>query len=154
MIEWLSDEHIIDTMDTFFKSFDDSSHNPAWFNSQIWFHRKMKTPCPPCGRDYLPHHDRQHYCYNCEKWIHISCLDSGEGDLLYLDFNLQLNQESLNIQKLGEDGLPLIFNEVLSKLTVRGHGGQFSFEDSWLYTGSEVQKDSTLISKIHPQNLN
>jgi uncharacterized protein YcnI len=34
----------------------------------------------------------------------------------------------------------LIFDDILSRPTVRGHGGNFRFKDCWLNTGSGVQK--------------
>ena len=136
-IKWIKKERIQDNMDDFFRHFDDSMHNPPRMNSQIWFHRQNKTPCQPCGEEYVPHCDRQRYCYSCQTWIHTRCLD---GENAYPDFDIPPNQGVLDVATLGGDGLPSVFGEVLSRPTVRGHGGEFLFADCWLNTGSGVQK--------------
>jgi hypothetical protein len=61
-------------------------------------------------------------------------------EVQYPDFDIPPNQGILDTESLGDDGLPSILKEVLSRPTVRGHGGEFTFEDCWLNTGSGVQK--------------
>ena len=133
----MSRDEINDNIEDFFRVFDNSLPNPPRMNAQIWFTHEFRTPCSPCEGHYLPHLDRQCYCIQCNKWIHIRCL--GVDEPTYPDFDPTPNQGFLDTETT-RDGLPLIFDDVLSRPTVRGHGGDFKFEDCWLNTGSGVQK--------------
>jgi hypothetical protein len=143
VVDWVPAERIIDSMRNYFRVFDDSLANPVRMNSQIWFRRVTKTPCTVCNRPYLPHLERQRYCHDCKEWIHLSCL-TAEGDNPFPDFKVVSNQQVLDIEKLGEDGVPKILDAVLSRPTVRGHGGIYDFDNNWLNTGSGVQKELVL----------
>jgi hypothetical protein len=138
-IDWVPSGDIIDNMRQYFRVFDDSLANPPRMNSKIWFHRVAKTLCTVCNNPYLPHLERQRYCHDCKEWIHLGCL-TFEGDNLFPDFEVPSNQGVLDIEKLGEDGVPQILDAVLSRPTVRGHGGIYDLENNWLNTGSGVQK--------------
>lgn len=133
-------EFIRGNLEDWFRIYDDSLPDPPRFNSQIWFIRMTKTPCESCKTEYLPHIDRQRYCYSCNKWMHVSCLERDFDEEAYPDFEIPSQQEDLDLKTLGDDGHPLIFEEIISGPTVRGHGGHYRFEDCWLITGSGVQK--------------
>jgi hypothetical protein len=101
-----------------------------------------------CTEFYHVEDDRQRFCHTCHQWFHVRCLrgddhvgggDEDEDDE-EIDFNLSSNQGVVNTTKLGADGLPSIFDDVLRGPTVRGHAGQYNFDNNWLNTGSGVQK--------------
>lgn len=129
---------ILGDLEDWFRIFDDSLADPPRANSQIWFYRPTKTPCSSCQKDYHPHIDRQRYCYNCSKWFHVQCTE--DHTVIFPDFTVVTNPPELDTEISGEDGLPLILEEIISRPAVRGHGGRFSFDDCWLNTGSGVQK--------------
>ncbi|KAF8219101.1 hypothetical protein L208DRAFT_1343335 [Tricholoma matsutake] len=105
-------------------------------NSQIWFIRRTKTPCPVCEEFYVPHEDRQRYCYPCGVWMDIECI--GEDDDSP-DFEVPSNQGTLDIETL-RDGFPEILNEVMRRPTVRGHMDEYNFNNNWATTGSGSQQ--------------
>lgn len=125
-------------MGWYFREFDDSIPNPSRQNSKIWFHRRTKTVCSVCESTYKPHRDRQRFCHECALWFHLSCL--GGDKSAEIDFEPTNNQGELEVEKLGEDGLPAVFGEVLRGPTTRGHGGDYDFDNNWLNTGSGAQK--------------
>ena len=147
--EWILSTEIIDTMDWYFREFDDSIPNPPRMNSQIWFHRHTKTPCTVCGKIYKPHRDRQRFCHQCASWFHLGCLGGDKSD--EVDFESMNNQGELEEKKLGADGFPAVFGDVLRGPTTRGHGGSYNFDNNWLNTGSGVQKD--LITKWRDEGV-
>jgi len=50
-----------------------------------------------------------------------------------------MHEETINVEE-SEDGFPAIFNDVIQLPTVRGHGGEYNWDNNWLTTGSGVQK--------------
>ena len=74
----------------------------------------------------------------CGGWVHLGCLEGGGED--EEDFEVPANQGTLDIETVGEDGSPAVFDQVLGGPTVRGHGGVYDWNNNWLNTGSGVQK--------------
>ncbi|KAF8799110.1 hypothetical protein BYT27DRAFT_7202127 [Phlegmacium glaucopus] len=142
-VEWISSDKIIDNMRWYFRVFNDSSPTPPRMNSQIWFLRQERTKCTICQGDYNPAIDQQRYCYECQLWFHDGCLGdvvvgldwATDQDYLVID-----QEEELDKEMLGDDGLPAIFDQVLQGPTVRGQAGEYDFDNNWLNTGSGVQK--------------
>jgi hypothetical protein len=133
-------------MREFFCKFDDAKVRPKRMNSKIWFLRPKKTPCTLCGSIYLPHRDRQRYCYNCKLWFHIECLLDEETAVdpdrcIDPDFTI-LPNPPVNTESMEEDELSQLLDRVLEGPAVRGHGGtrRFDIENNWLNTGSGVQR--------------
>jgi hypothetical protein len=114
-------------------------------NSQIWYYRPNRTPCSLCDNTYIPHDDRQRFCYHCREWFHIHCLLGEDEPNGLHDFSDIDDHGPLDTTTLGQEGFPLVFEEVVSRPAVRGHGGDYSYNNNWLTTGSGVQK--ALISK-------
>ncbi|KAF8805099.1 hypothetical protein BYT27DRAFT_7213380 [Phlegmacium glaucopus] len=142
-VEWIHSDKIIDNMRSYFRLFDDSSPTPTCMNSQIWFLRRRRTKCTICQGDYHPEVDLQHYCHDCELWFH----NGGLGDVAVgsdwprnQEYLVADEEEELDTETLGDDGLPAIFDQVLQGPTIRGHGGEYDVDNNWLTTGSGVQK--------------
>jgi len=112
-------------------------------NSKIWFSRESQTQCTVCSDPYKPHKDRERYCYSCRLWFHLQCLGDVVGDDLgdpTIDFLTCTTEETIDVEEESEDGFPAIFNDVIQRPTVRGHGGKYNWDNNWLNTGSGVQK--------------
>lgn len=140
---WLPSNVIMDNCLTYFRTFDDSIPDPPRMNSQIWFSRECKSKCTICGDLYKPHKDRERYCYSCRLWFHLQCLGDVVGDDFgdpTIDFLTRTTEETIDVEEEGEDGFPAIFNDVIQQPTVRGHGGEYNWDNNWLNTGSGVQK--------------
>jgi len=111
-------------------------------NSQIWFHRPSKTKCTVCELFYIPHQDCQLYCHSCNLWFHLGCLGVDDPKDLAHDHIPSINQPPLDVDKLGEDGFPAVFEEVLWGPTLRGHWDDYDnydWDNNWFNTGSGVQ---------------
>jgi hypothetical protein len=57
-----------------------------------------------------------------------------------MDYDEPDKQRHLDIEGFNFDGFPAILEEVLEMPTVRGHRGDYDFDNNWLTTGSGVQK--------------
>lgn len=155
---WLPSNTIIDNTRWYFQEFDDDIPDPPRMNAQIWFSRSKETRCTVCISPYKPHKHRQRYCHSCQLWFHLQCLGNVVGDdssepPATIDFYPcdTASEEAVDIEAVGEDGFPAIFNDVVQQPTVRGHGGVYDWDNNWLTTGSGVQKG--LIAKWREEGI-
>lgn len=140
---WLPSNKILDNCHSYYRTYDDAIPNPPRMNSKIWFSRRLKTQCNVCLEIYKPHKDRQRYCYACRLWFHLQCVGDAVGNDFgdpKIDFHTRTTEGTIDIEAEGDDGFPVIFNEVIQQPSVRGHGGEYNWDNNWLITGSGVQK--------------
>lgn len=123
-------------MGSFFQEWSDGIPNPQRINSQTWYHRVARTPCPACQKEYHPALDRQRYCGGCQAWYHVGCL----GETSDIDFDRPLIAPPFDVEEVDADGFPAVWEEVLRRPTVRGHHGRYNYHNNWLVTGNGTQK--------------